>query len=172
VYTDTGARTLLVENTESVAYDVEVEMTYSVSGTPIATAVSDVPDLLPGQRRGVNLSPSSPLPLDRRFDYEVKVTRRQHSDETRGAEVLRRIQFGRWEGVPDLGLDVEVTNGDLATRSVAVQGLLIRGGRLAGIASGSLAELAPGQTKTVTLLTREPTPRFDRVVFTAERLLP
>jgi hypothetical protein len=161
----------LVENTDKLAFDLTIEMTYWSAGLPLAFATSDVSALLPGQTRAVRLRPSEPLPPGRPFEYRLSLSWRGSPDGAPGVEAAPRLQFGRWEELPNLGLDVEVTNGDAHTRSVALQALLFRGQRLVQIAAGSVMDLAPGQTKTATLLTSEPTPPFDRILFIVERLL-
>jgi O-antigen ligase len=171
VFERRGARILLVENTDKLAFDLTLRMTYLSAGLPLAMATSDVSALLPGQTRAVRLRPNEPLPAGRPLEYQLGISWRSSPEGAPGVEAAPRLQFGRWEELPNLGLDVEVTNSDANTRSVALQALLYRGQRLVEIASGRVMDLAPGQTKTATLLTSEPTPPFDRILFIVDRLL-
>jgi hypothetical protein len=146
-------------------------MTYQVDGKIVATASGLVENLAPRQARAVVLESRAVLPVVRQVVYTLRLVRTPRPEGSLLADVTRQIKFGPWQELPDVGLDVEVTNGGATTRSLRLQALLFGQGGLVGIATGSVMNLAPGQTKLATLLAIGPPPPYDRVSFAVDALL-
>lgn len=155
---ETGASAtvgLLVTNTSDQVKTFTLEATYKLGDNIVATAVGSVNDLAAGQTRAVVLTSQDAIPSQ--FDaVRVDVdTMLVESQSTPGAEVASKIAFGiplvRDEG-NFTTVDVEVTNNDSVAHAFTVQSIFTQGGRLTAIGTGSVNEIAPGQTKTATLI--------------------
>ncbi len=148
-----------------------VKATYKNGDTIVGTASGAVNDLLPGQTRAATLLAQEPIPAE----YEsVRVdvdTMTQDAATTAGATAAQKITFGP----PQVGqggiVNVEVTAGDEAVKGMFVQAMFTRDGKLVGVASGAVNDLAAGQTKTATLLAQGETEGAD-VQVTVETIVP
>ena len=65
---------------------------------------------------------------------------------------------------------METTNQDGTPHTFTVQGLLLRGGKLVGVATGALEDLAPDETRTVILTAPEALPERDEILVVVETL--
>jgi hypothetical protein len=158
---------LLVRNRSDWIYDVRLEMTFELEGTPRATASGALNNLAPGGMRGLRLSP----PRQQRWTvWQLVGEWKPVPEGSRRSEGADRVKFGRWYEIPDLGLDLDVTNADEATQSIALQAVLFKGATFVGVATGTHIDLPPGHTRQATLLMDEPMPSFDRLVFAADLL--
>lgn len=145
---------LLADNTTDQVKSFTVKATFKAGDQIVATAVGAVNDMLPGQRRAVMLMAAEEIPgYDSvRVDVDTMV---REAETTGGAQIAQRQRFGP-VAVNDVGgfitADVEVTNGDDDTHSYTVQAAWLAGDQLVGVGSGAVNDIAPGQTKTVSLL--------------------
>lgn len=146
---------VLATNTTDQVKSFTVKATYKTGEQIAATAVGAVNDLAPGQTRAVSLVSQEAIPANTdsvRVDVDTMI---REAASTSGAEVAQKLQFGPPNVKATSGLstvDVEVTNNDVAAHSLTVQATFTQGGKLVGIGSGAVNDLAPGQTKTATLI--------------------
>ncbi len=153
-----------VTNTTDQVKSFTVKATYKVGEQIAATASGAVNDLLPGQTRAVSLLSQDAIPAtfdSVRVDVDTMIV---ESTTTPGSEVAAKLAFGQPAVKTNAGLstvDVEVTNNDTVNHSFTVQAMFLQGDKLVGIATGAVNDLAPGQTKTATLLTQGTTEGAD-----------
>lgn len=146
---------VLATNTTDQVKSFTVKATYKTGEQIAATASGAVNDLLPGQSRAVTLLSQEAIPANAdsvRIDVDTMI---REAASTPGAETAKKLQFGPPNVKAASGLstvDVEVTNNDAAAHSLTVQAAFTQGGKLVGVASGAVNDLAPGQTKTATLI--------------------
>lgn len=151
------AAEVLATNTTNEVKSFTVKATYKNGDTILTTAIGTVNDLLPGQTRTVSLLSQNPLPTEAetvRVDVDTMLI---ESDTTSGATAASRLVFGKptISGSGSLAMiDVEVTNNDTNPHSFLVQAFALVGGKLVGVASGAVNDLAPGQVKTASLLSQ------------------
>lgn len=146
---------LLVTNTTDQVKSFTVKATYKSGDNILATASGAVNDILPGQTRAASLLSQDTLPAQFdtvRIDVDTMIV---ESSTTRGSTAASKLVFGT-PAISGTGnfitLNVEVTNNDSDAHSFTVQTLALLDGKLVGVATGAVNDLAPGQTKTATLL--------------------
>lgn len=154
----------LVTNTGPLAKTIVVKATYKQGDRIAATAEGSVTDLLPSQTRAVLLVGSDPIPAAAesvRLDVDAVV------NEGRPRAAASSMRFGPVHVGGTVALpsaDVEVTNGDEVLRGLVVQAVFLRGGELIGVGTGSITDLAPRQTRTVSLVVEGSTDGHDRAL--------
>lgn len=146
---------LLVTNTTDQVKSFTVKATYKTGDAIAATAVGAVNDLRAGQTRAVTLLSQDKIPdtFDSvRVDVDTMIIEAQ---TTPNAEVATKLQFGQPNIRSTAGFstaDVEVTNTDSKAHSLTVQAIFTKDGKLVGIGTGAVNDLAAGQTKTASLI--------------------
>ena len=129
--------------------------TFKSGDNIVATATGFVNDMRPGERRAVSLlldEDELPAYDSVRIDADTMVSEGASTDRSAVAELLA---FGPLRVNNQGGFvtaDVEITNGSDREVSVFVGAAFLRGGALIGWGSGAVNDLAPGQTKTASLL--------------------
>lgn len=146
---------VLATNTTGLVKSFTVKATYKTGAQIVATASGAVNDLLPGQTRAVTLLSQGSIPVsfdNVRVDVDTLIV---DATSTVGSTVVPKIVFGSHQINTNGGfttIDAEVINNDVAAHSFSVQATFVQNGVLVGTASGAVNDLAPGQTKTATLL--------------------
>lgn len=148
---------VLATNTTTQVKSFTVKATYKQGDQLLATASGAVNELLPNQTRAVMLLAQGEIPTTAdtiRVDVDTMVLERDASGE---GDVAQKIAFGQ-PLIQNSGsfamVDVEVTNNDTNAHSFTVQAIFLRDNQLVGLATGAVNELAPGQTKTASLITQ------------------
>lgn len=148
---------VLVTNTTNQVKSFLVKATYKNGETIVATAIGAVNDLLPGQTRSASILSQDTIPdkFDSvRLDVDTMVN---ESDTTPGSIAASKLSFGK-PAISGSGsfvtINVEVTNNDTAPHSLMVQAIALIDGNLVGVAIGAVNDIAPGQTKTASLLSQ------------------
>lgn len=142
----------LATNTTNMVKTFTVKATYKNGDQILATAVGTVNDMQPGQTRAVSLVSLDEIPATYetvRIDVDTMILETKTTD---GADAARQIVFGPPAIDANGFINVEATNNDDSLHTFTVQGILMQGGQLVGIAVGTVNDLAPGQTKTVTMI--------------------
>jgi hypothetical protein len=170
-----GLNTVLVPvtNTTDQVKSFTVKATFKNGSSVAATASGAVNDLLPQQKRVVALVSTDAIPATYdsvRVDVDTMV---REAKTTTGADAARNISFGEpvVKGGAMPTVDVEVTNGDSATHSFMVQGAFYDGDDVVGLATGAVNDLAPGQTKTASLLVQGSTKSSDQPAMAIDTLV-
>jgi hypothetical protein len=164
---------LIAENTSDLVKSYTVKATYKSGDTITATATGFVNDHLPGTKRAVTLLlDGTPGGSDSvRVDVDTMVLEQA---TTAGAAIARQLTFGamRFSSGVLPTIDVEVTNNASQTILLTVSAAITRNNDLVGIASGAVSDLAPGQTKTATLLIRGQGQMGDGLILAADAVMP
>jgi len=120
-----------------------------------ATASGAINDLQAGQTRALSLHAMEKLP-DNGDAPKIEVdTMIGEAASTPGAAAAKKVTFGPPKVSSTAGftqLDVEVTNGDDKPHSLTVQAVFMKGDELVAVGIGAVNDVAPGQTKTATLV--------------------
>ncbi len=145
---------VMARNTTDLVKSFTVKATFKQGDQIVATAIGAVNDMLPGQELPVMLLATTDLGAYDyvRVDVDVMI---QEARTTASAEAIQRIRFGPVTVMQEAGFasaEVEVTNEDDALHSFTVIAWWMQDGKLTAVASGAVNDLAPGQTKTATLL--------------------
>jgi len=160
VFDSSGFKTVgvIATNTTNLVKSFTAKITYKNGDQILATAEGIVYDLLPNQSRAMLLFPRNDIPLiydTARIDVDLII---REAETTEGAEVARKISFGLPSLIDNAGsvtLYVEVKSNDNSTNhSFNVQAVFTQAGKLMGIGSGTVNDLAPGQIKTASLFIR------------------
>jgi hypothetical protein len=164
-----GARVVgvLASNTTDVVKTFTVRATYTQDGRPVATAAGAVNDLLPGQTRAALLASTDQIPAGAQSVRLEVGSVVEEAPTTPGARAAGLIRFGAARAVPSQtqpAVELEVTNGDQAAHTITVQAALLRGDELVGVAVGAVSNLAPGATRTASLMVQGTTEGHDRVI--------
>jgi hypothetical protein len=153
--TSVGFVGVLATNSTGLVKSFTVKATYKVGGQIVATASGAVNDFLPKSMRAVLLVSTDKIPATYdsvRVDVDTLVI---EAPTTPGAEIAKQQTFGQ-PSVKSLAgspaVDIEVTNTDGKPHSFTVQVAFINGNNLVGVASGAVNDIAPGQTKTASLI--------------------
>lgn len=156
IFDNSGFQTVaaLVTNTTTQVKSFTAKATFKSGDQILATAVGAVNDLLSGQTRAVSMLTTDVIPDSYdsvRLDVDTMI---REVDATASADAAMKIVFGSpaISGGDFPMVNVEVTNNDSAQHSMTVQAVFTQGGQLVGVATGAVNELAPGQTKTATLM--------------------
>jgi hypothetical protein len=163
---------LLAQNTSDLVKTYTVKATYKSGETITATATGVVNDHLAGQTRTVTLLlDTAPGPDD---VVTVDVDTMISEDETTpNAEIAKLVVFGPPSfndgSLPTIA--VEVTNNSDALISLLVSAGVLRDEILVGIGSGAVNDLAPGDTKTATLLMDGEGTAEDEVILSVDSVL-
>jgi hypothetical protein len=175
VLNHSGVNTVLVPvtNTTDQVKSFTVKATFKNGSSVAATASGAVNDLLPQQKRVVALISTDAIPATYdsvRVDVDTMV---REAKTTKGADAAHNISFGEpaIKGGAMPSVEVEVTNGDSATHSFTVQGAFYDGDDVVGLATGAVNDLAPGQTKTATLLVQGSTKSSDQPALAIDTLV-
>lgn len=143
----------VVNNSEQVKSFL-AKATFKQGDQIVATATGAVNDLLPGQIRSVSMLAQGPIPTYDSARLEVN-TWTADRESTLGGNAAKQLKFGkplvRSSGSNSV-VDIEVTNTDSVPHSALVSADFYGGDDLVGVGSGAVNDLAPGQTKTATLL--------------------
>lgn len=132
-----------------------VKATWKSGDQVMATASGSANDVPPGGTKVVGLAPNGPLPGGA-GDPEIEVAAIvEDAPTTSHYEVAKQITFGPSK-VTIAGtikqVDVEVTNTGESPHTLTIQAVFMQGNDLAGIGTGAVNDIAPGQTKAVTLV--------------------
>lgn len=142
---------VLVTNTTDLVKTFTVKATYKTDDKIVGTSSGAVNNLLPGQTRAAMLVAMEEIPSDYetvRVDVDTLLAERESTSQ---AETASQIIFGE-PVVGGFGVNVEATNKNERPHSFTVQATFMRDGELVGFATGAVNDLAPGQTKTATLI--------------------
>lgn len=165
---------VLATNSSGLVKSFTVKATYLNGDKIVATADGAVNDILPGQKRAVNLLSTDKIPA-KYSSVRVDVdTLTNASKSTDASDVVGKIKFGppTVKSVGGLGtVNVEVTNGDSTKHSFTVEAVFLQGGTLVGDAEGAVNDLAPGQTKTASLLATGSVPKHDQTLVEIDTLV-
>lgn len=161
-------------NTTQQVKSFTVKATYKNGDTILTTASGAVNDLRPGQSRAVTLIARDKVP-DKYETVRVDVdTMIREAASTPGADAAAKLSFGppniKTQGSLST-VDVEVKNGDSAPHSFTVQAAYLKAGELSGVATGAVNDLAPGQTKTATLLVQGTAAGADKTELAIETVI-
>ncbi len=146
---------VLATNNTNLVKTFTVKATYKTGNQITATATGAVNDLLPKSTRVVSLISTDKIPATYdsvRVDVDTLIV---EAPSTSGAEVAKKQTFGQptvktLAGSP--AVDIEVTNTDTKPHSYLVQVAFLNGGKIVGVSSGAVNDIASGQTKTVSLI--------------------
>lgn len=147
---------VLTTNTTDLVKSFTVKATYKTGDEIVATASGSVNHLAPGQMKAATLFSQDEIPTDFdtvRVDVDTMIL---EEESTEDADASAKIVFGKpvMRGGILSTVDVEATNEDSAEHSFTVQVIFLQDDKLVGFGSGSVNDLAPGQTKTASLITR------------------
>jgi tetratricopeptide (TPR) repeat protein len=165
---DGGA--LLMTNTTAEVRSYSFQVEFKRGGQVIGLARGVAEQVRPGERRAVSLAPR---PTNLAVESYAAVVRFSSQVEAAGprARAAETIRFAETSELIDLGLDVQVVNGDTAAHTLVIQASLGRDGKLVYLLSGPPIALAPGERRTVTLLADRPLPRYNQVQPAVEQVL-
>jgi hypothetical protein len=150
------------------SYTIEVE--FRRDDRPFAAARGKADDVRPRERRAVSLSP--PLSNQQAGTFSIPIGIVFSAGRGgRHTEAAERLRLEKPTALADLGLEVTVTNDDPAAHSAVVQAVLGYDGRFVQLLTGTAADLAPGQSRVVTLLGKGPLPSYNQVLLAVERVL-
>jgi hypothetical protein len=144
-----------VTNAGDTVKSFTVKATWKTGDTIAGTAIGAVNSITPGQTRAVSLIAQEAIPstFDTvRVDVDTLI---QDAASTDASEAAGKITFGAPKVTASAGMtmmDVEVTNGDDASHTFTIQAMIMNNGELVGVGTGSVNDLAAGQTKTASLL--------------------
>ncbi len=161
---------LPVTNNNADPRTFTVKASYVQGDVPVSSATASVNDLAPGQMKVARLLVRDGVPATYdRLQYEVRTMR---ASSAARADAIAGISFDNavinTAGVSSV--DVDVRNDDSAAHSFTIQAAFFSGEDPTGVANGSVANLAPGETRRVNLLLRGTTAGADASVFNVETL--
>lgn len=165
---------VLATNTSTNVKTFTVQATWTSAGSIAATATGAVADLAPGQTRAAMLVTLDQIP-DGLDAAQVSIGAIVvDAVSTPGASAAANLTFGPPRVTKNFGLstvDVQVTNGDSAAHTGTLQAAFLSGDQLLGIATGGVADLAPGQVKTATLVLVGTDDGADQVLVAADAIV-
>jgi hypothetical protein len=164
---------LLTQNVGELVKDYSLKATFKNGDTITATADGYISQHAPGTIRVATLYiDGEPGPTD---TVTVAIDSLYDDDpSTEDTEIASRITFGP----PTITtgdfptVDIEVTNGsDSDLEILSIVAGVFRDGQLVGTASGTLSDMAAGQTKTATLYITGDIAETDQLLLTVDSLL-
>lgn len=145
---------LMVTNNTAKVKGFTIMVTYKSGGAIISTARGIANDLLPGETRAIGLSSVEGFPSNYDSISADVDTLLSNEYDTAQAKIARKIDFHN----PTVGgsamfpkLYTEATNTDSDYHSFLVSAYLTKGDKVIGYAQGIVNDIAPGQTKTVSM---------------------
>jgi hypothetical protein len=162
-------RSVLVTNsTDQIrSYAVEVEMKRGDRLIGIFRGTGHA--LRPGERRALLLAPPPP-PRSGAVSVAIASSSAE-VDRSALIDVAGRIRLEEPTVVSDLGLEVLVTNDDHVTHSFSIQAVLGYEDRFVHLLTGTVSEIAPGQSKAIALIGAQPMPTYTQVLLAVDEIL-
>jgi hypothetical protein len=171
-----GLLAVLAENPSDQLLTFTVALTYETDAGETRTVMGDMRDLLPGQRRAAKILSDQYVAGEGFHAARAAVDRviyagPVHPLTARAARIELGEPISTWAGALPRW-ELTVTNTDEAEHALALQYALLDHGQLAGVALGTIENIAPGEAQRTLLLILGPgVPEHDETILTVDTML-